>query len=58
MRRPGIAAVQECDQITALEMERGRKAFEAITENQNSTEPREFEEIEGNGEGGEGKELE
>lgn len=44
------AAVHECDKITALVMERGRKAFEAIIDNQNSTEPREGEEIESNGE--------
>lgn len=48
------AAVHECDKITALVMERGRKAFEAIIDNQNSTEPREGEEIESNGEAGEG----
>lgn len=49
------AAVHECDKITALVMERGRKAFEAIIDNQNSAEPREGEEIESNGEGGEGE---
>lgn len=37
-------------------MERARKAFEAINDNQNSTESREGEEIESNGEGGEVKE--
>lgn len=49
------AAVCECDKITALVMERGRKAFEAIIDNQNSMKPREGEEIESNGEGGEGE---
>lgn len=49
------AAVRECDKITALVMERGRKAFEAIIDNQNSMKPREGEEIESNGEGGEGE---
>lgn len=49
--------MHECDKITTLVMERGRKAFEAIIDNQNSTEPREGEETESNGEGGEGKNL-
>lgn len=39
------AAVHECDKITALVVERGRKAFEAITVNENSKEPREAKEI-------------
>lgn len=46
-------AARERDKITALEMERGRNAFQAIIDNQNSTEPRGGEEIESNGEGGE-----
>lgn len=55
MQRTGVAlnpAVHDCDKITALVMERGRKAFEAIID---STELREGEEIESNGEGGEGE---
>lgn len=51
----GPTAAQERDKITALEMERGRNAFQAIIDNQNSTEPRGGEEIESNGEGGEQK---
>lgn len=47
------AGAQEWDKITAFMMERGRKAFEAITDNQNSTEPREQEEITSNRESGE-----
>lgn len=46
-------AVRECDKITAVAMERGRKAYEAITDNQTRTEPSKREEIKGNGEGGE-----
>lgn len=38
-------------------MEREREAFEAITDNQNSTEPREGEEIESNREGGVGERV-
>lgn len=36
-------------------MERGGNAFQAIIDKQNSTEPRVGEEIERNGEGGEGE---
>lgn len=45
--------VGQSDKITAFMMERGRKAFEAITDNQNSTEPRRRGNH-SNGEGGEG----
>lgn len=43
--------VHERDKITALVMERERKAYEAIIDNQNTLEPREGEEIKSNGEG-------
>lgn len=46
-----------CWSVTKLQLSgwRGKgEAFEAITDNQNSTEPREGEEIESNGGGGEG----
>lgn len=47
--------MHECHKITALVMERGGNAFRAIINKQNSTEPRVGEEIERNGEGGEGE---
>lgn len=41
--------VRKCNKITVLLMERGRKAFEAISDNQNSTKPREGEETKSKG---------